>query len=74
MSFSDDFASRFIRLLRSIKVGEIIILFMSDNLFVAENVDGKVGWGSFDVSKMEGAHDSKDIESYVEFTLDHFNF
>lgn len=40
----------------------IEILFMSDNLFVSyKDADGRIHWGSFDVSKMEGAHNRQDI-------------
>lgn len=36
--------------------------FMSDNLFIFQkDKQGKITWGSFDVSKMEGSHTTEDI-------------
>lgn len=36
--------------------------FMSDNLFIFQkDKKGKLIWGSFDVSKMEGSHSVEDI-------------
>lgn len=69
MSFSDDGASKLVRFLKSLEEGDFFILFMSDNLFTAENVGGKVVWGSFDVSKMEGSHDERDIEQIIDETF-----
>lgn len=42
---------------------------MSDNLFVFNKIDGKIQWGSFDVSKMEGSHDVRDIMSIITKTF-----
>lgn len=53
----------------------IEILFMSDNLFVAyKDANGCIHWGSFDVSKMEGAHDRKDVEGYIDLTFSSYRF
>lgn len=42
---------------------------MSDNLFVFNNAGGTVKWASFDVSKMEGSHDRRDLRDIVDLTF-----
>jgi hypothetical protein len=46
---------------------------MSDNVFAFNKKDGKVRWGSFDVSKMEGSHDETDIQQIINLTYSAFD-
>jgi len=62
MSFAHNACEKIIKTLLNLKEGDHGIYFMSDNLFVFNRIGGKVQWGSFDVSKMEGSHDTKDLK------------
>lgn len=65
MSFSNDACSIMVKRMKEAEDGQYIILFMSDNLFMCCKHEGKVHWASFDVSKMEGSHDERDIKDII---------
>lgn len=70
MSFANGGASKIVASLLNMKDGNHGIYFMSDNLFVFNKLNGVVKWGSFDVSKMEGSHDERDLSDIINMTYD----
>jgi len=47
---------------------------MSDNLFIFGVVDGRLRWGSYDVSKMESSHTPADIWQIVDTVVNSFHW
>lgn len=43
------------------------VMFMSDNLWIADKHNGDVRWLSLDGSKMESSHNKDDSKAFVDF-------
>lgn len=43
------------------------MLFMSDNLWIADKKNGEVRWLSLDGAKMECSHMQRDVDSFLSF-------
>ena len=47
--------------------GSQFLLFMSDNLWIADKKNGEVRWLSLDGAKMECSHMQRDVDSFLSF-------
>lgn len=54
--------------------GSQFIMFMSDNLWIADKMNGEIRWLSLDGAKMEASHSNKDVESYLDFMREQYNW
>lgn len=48
---------------------DVVLSYMSDNIFIGEKHKGTVRWLSMDASKMEGSHTRQDIQEGIDFVL-----
>lgn len=66
-AFTQGFFTVFARMVLESKHGDKCVWFMADNLFVLQNVEGRVQYISSDGVKMENSHHAKDVEGYLRW-------
>lgn len=63
----EGYFQQLIRNMRNARDNQLLVLFMADNLFLSQKLDGQIHWLSLDGEKMECSHNSDDVRLYIEF-------
>lgn len=66
-AFTDGFFTDFARMVLDSHHGDKCVWFMADNLFILQNIQGRVQFISSDGVKMENSHHRHDVEEYLRW-------